>query len=295
MPPAEEVRGRAVSWMIAAGSAIGFAFLTKMAQGLLVLPAFGLVYLIASPLRIRARIGHLLAAAGSMIVSAGWFIALVELWPAAARPYIGGSTNNSLWELALGYNGLSRILGGAGGGVGGGGGGGAGGGNTSFGGATGILRMFGTAFGSQISWFIPAALLALVAGLVISGRAPRVDKARASLIIWGGWLVASMLVFSFMSGTIHPYYSVALAPAIGALVGIGATMLWRRRDRSSGPRRAGDHDRWHCGLGLRPDESGRRRLADLAGLDDAHRRRARRDHDRDRLRATEEVRWWPGP
>jgi 4-amino-4-deoxy-L-arabinose transferase-like glycosyltransferase len=58
------VRSGALYWMVLAGSAIGFAFLTKTFQGLLVLPAFGLVYLIASPLRLRTRIGHLLAAAG---------------------------------------------------------------------------------------------------------------------------------------------------------------------------------------------------------------------------------------
>jgi 4-amino-4-deoxy-L-arabinose transferase-like glycosyltransferase len=217
------VRSGALHWMVLAGSAIGFAFLTKMFQGLIVLPAFGLVYLIASPLRLRTRIGHLLAAAGSMIVSAGWFVALVELWPAAARPYIGGSTGNSLWELALGYNGLSRIFGGAGNG------GGMGGGNTGFGGAIGITRMFGTAFGSQVSWFIPTALLALLAGLLITRRARRTDRERAGLILWGGWLIVTMIVFSFMSGTVHPYYAVALVPAIGALVAIGGRQLWQRR------------------------------------------------------------------
>jgi 4-amino-4-deoxy-L-arabinose transferase-like glycosyltransferase len=217
------VRSGALHWMVLAGAAIGLAFLTKMFQGLLVLPAFGLVYLIASPLRLRTRIGHLLAGAASMIVSAGWFVALVELWPAAARPYIGGSTGNSLWELALGYNGLSRIFGGAGNG------GSMGGGNTGFGGATGITRMFGTAFGSQVSWFIPAALLALLAGLLISRRASRTDSERAGLILWGGWLIITMIVFSFMSGTVHPYYAVALAPAIGALVAIGGKQLWQSR------------------------------------------------------------------
>ena len=99
-----------------------------MGQALLVVPAFGLVYLVAGPTRLRTRILQLLAALVAMIVSAGWFIALVELWPAADRPYIGGSTNNSLLELALGYNGIGRLVGGSG--NGGGGGGGGGGGNT---------------------------------------------------------------------------------------------------------------------------------------------------------------------
>ncbi len=213
----------ALRWMVLAGSAIGFAFLTKMAQGLLMLPAFGLVYLIASPLRLRARIGHLLAATGAMIVSAGWFVALVALWPAGSRPFIGGSTNNSLWELALGYNGLGRIFGS------GGGNGGTGGGGGGFGGTAGILRMFNTSFGTQISWLIPAALIALIVGLVATIKSPRTDTVRAGLILWGGWLVVTMAVYSFMSGTIHPYYAVALTPPIAALIAVAGTELWQRR------------------------------------------------------------------
>ncbi|MDO9378680.1 MAG: glycosyltransferase family 39 protein [Nocardioidaceae bacterium] len=218
-------RSRALRWMLLAGTAIGFAFLTKMAQGLLVLPAFGLVHLLAASTSVRTRIGHLLAAAAAMVVSAGWFIALVALWPAASRPFIGGSTNNSLWELAVGYNGLGRILGGSGNG-----GGGGGGQNTMFGGSSGITRMFGTAFGAQVSWLVPAALVALVAVLLLTRRAGRTDRTRAGIVLWGSWLLVTVAVFSFMSGTIHPYYAVALVPAIGALVGIGGSYLWTHRD-----------------------------------------------------------------
>jgi 4-amino-4-deoxy-L-arabinose transferase-like glycosyltransferase len=215
---------RALRWLVLAGIALGFAFLTKLMQGMLVLPAFVAVYLIASPNRLGKRLLHLLGAAAALIVSAGWFVVLVELWPASARPYIGGSTDNSLWELALGYNGLSRILGGAGNGGAGGGGG------RGFGGTSGLLRMFNSSFAGEIGWLLPAALIALVVGLVLAGRAPRTDKLRAAMILWGAWLVVSAGVFSFMSGTIHPYYAVALVPAIGALIGIVATRLWGRRD-----------------------------------------------------------------
>ncbi len=219
----DSLRARsALRWMVLAGALIGVAFLTKMAQGLLVLPAFGLVYLVASPLRLRARIGHLLAATGALVVSAGWFVALVELWPASARPYIGGSTDNSLWELAIGYNGLGRLLGGSGNGGGGGGGG--------FGGTAGLTRLFNSAFATQVSWLVPAALVALVAGLAVTRRAPRTDRTRAALLLWGAWLVVTALVFSFMSGTIHPYYSVALAPAIAATIAVGGRGLWVRRE-----------------------------------------------------------------
>ncbi len=210
-------------WLALAGVAIGFAFLTKMGQALLVLPAFTLVYLIAAPTSFRRRILHLFGALGALVVSAGWYVALVELWPASSRPYIGGSTNNSLLELALGYNGLGRLLGGSGNG-------GGGSTNTGFGGSTGITRMFGSAFGSEISWLLPAALIALVGGLWLTRRAPRTDLVRAGLVLWGGWLLVTAGVFSFMSGTIHPYYAVALAPAIGGLVGMGVFIAWKQRD-----------------------------------------------------------------
>jgi 4-amino-4-deoxy-L-arabinose transferase-like glycosyltransferase len=214
-------------WLAFTGVLLGFGFLTKMMQAFLVLPAFALVYLVAAPAGLGKRIRDLLIAGAALVVSAGWFVALVSLWPASSRPYIAGSTNNTLWELALGYNGLGRILGGSGNR----GGGGGGGQNTGFGGATGIGRLFGTAMGTEISWLLPAALIALVGVLVATWRAPRTDRARAAALMWGGWTLVTGLTFSFMSGTIHPYYTVALAPAIAALVAIGGRVLWLSRAR----------------------------------------------------------------
>jgi 4-amino-4-deoxy-L-arabinose transferase-like glycosyltransferase len=216
-------------WLVAAGAAVGFGFLTKMGQALLVVPAFGLVYLVAGPARLRTRLLQLGAALVAMVVAAGWYIALVELWPAADRPYIGGSTTNSLLELALGYNGIGRLLGGSGNGGGGGGGGPGGSGNTAFGGSAGITRLFTGEIALEVSWLLPAALVLLVAGLGVTLRASRTDRFRAALLLWGGWTLVTGVVFSFMSGTMHPYYTVALAPGIAALVGVGAVAFWRRR------------------------------------------------------------------
>lgn len=217
-------------WLLLAGSAVGFAFLAKMMQAFLPLPGFVLVYLICAPTPLRRRLLQLVGALGALIVSAGWWIAIVELWPASSRPYIGGSENNSILELVLGYNGLGRILGGDGNGGGGGGpGGGGGNSNSSFGGATGITRLFRDEMGNEISWLLPAALIALVVGLIVVRRAPRTDRVRASLILWGGWLIGTGLTFSFMKGTVHPYYTVALAPSVAALVAIGGHALWTRR------------------------------------------------------------------
>jgi 4-amino-4-deoxy-L-arabinose transferase-like glycosyltransferase len=211
-------------WLVLAGLLLGFAFLTKMMQAFLVLPGFGVAYLWAGPARLRRRLWQLLAGLGGVIVGAGWWIAVAELTPAADRPYFGGSTNNNILELALGYNGLGRLDGSETGSIGGGGGGG---GGSAFGGATGVFRLFQSEFGGQVSWLIPAALLSLAALVWVSRRAPRTSRVRAFALLWGGWLLVTGLVFSFMQGIIHPYYMVALAPAIGALVGVGSIALLR--------------------------------------------------------------------
>ncbi|MCE0537098.1 glycosyltransferase family 39 protein [Kineosporia rhizophila] len=219
-------------WVLLAGTALGFAFLTKMLQGWLIVPALGLAYLVCAPAPVKRRILQLLGGLVAMVVSCGWWIAAVSLWPAGSRPYIGGSENNSVLELVFGYNGLGRIFGGDGNGGGGGGGMGGTGGQagSSFGGATGLNRLFGSEMGNQISWLLPAALIALVAGLLITARRPRTDRTRAALIVWGGWLLTVGLIFSYMKGTIHPYYTVALAPAIAALIAVGGTALWQARN-----------------------------------------------------------------
>jgi 4-amino-4-deoxy-L-arabinose transferase-like glycosyltransferase len=206
-------------WLVLAGLLLGFAFLTKMAQAFLVLPGFGIAYLWAGPARLGRRIWQLLAGLGGVIVGAGWWIAIAQLTPAADRPYFGGSTDNNILELALGYNGLGRLDGSETGSIGGGGGG------SSFGGATGVFRLFQSEFGGQVSWLIPAALISLGALLWISRRAPRTSRVRSFALLWGGWLLVTGVVFSYMQGIIHPYYMVALAPAIGALVGVGAISL----------------------------------------------------------------------
>ncbi len=232
-------RGR-TGWLLLAGAAVGFGFLTKMLQAFLVVPAFALAYLIAAPTPVRRRVLQLLASGATLIAAGGWWVAVVELLPASARPYVGGSTDNDILQLALGYNGLSRLTGGSGpgggpsgGGPSGGGpsGGGPGGaGNLGFGGAPGVLRMFGDSFGTQISWLLPAALIGLAAGLWWRRAAPRTDRVRAALLLWGGWLLVTAGVFSLMSGIVHAYYSIALAPAVAATVAVSGRELWRHRD-----------------------------------------------------------------
>ncbi|MFE5840334.1 glycosyltransferase family 39 protein [Streptomyces niveus] len=219
------LEGARTRWLVWAGVAMGFAFLTKTLQAFVILPPLALVYAVCAPTSVRRRIGQLAAAGLALVVSGGWWVAIVELWPAASRPYIGGSQNNSFLELTFGYNGLGRINGEEVGSVGGGGGGG------RRGGESGLGRMFSDGIGGQISWLLPAALFLLVVGLVLTWRARRTDTTRAAFLVWGGALLMTAGVFSFMAGIFHEYYTVALAPYIAALVGMGATLLWEERSK----------------------------------------------------------------
>lgn len=219
-------------WLVTAASFIGFAFLTKMLQALVVVPGFALVYLIAAPTSLRRRLLQLLAAGAALVLSAGWWVAIVALWPASSRPYIGSSQDNSILSLIFGYNGFGRLTGNETGSVIGGqtfGGGGAPAPRGGMWGPTGITRLFNGEMGGQISWLIPAALIAIVGLLIVTLRARRTDRIRAATVLWGSWLVVTGLVFSFAAGIIHPYYNVVLAPPIGALIGIGSVRLWQSR------------------------------------------------------------------
>jgi 4-amino-4-deoxy-L-arabinose transferase-like glycosyltransferase len=204
-------------WLFLCGMLLGFAFLAKMLQAFLVAPGFAVAYLWAGPAGWGRRLWQLVLAGVGIVVGAGWWVLAAQLTPAADRPYFGGSTNNNILQLTIGYNGLGRLDGNETGGLG----------NT--GGATGVFRLFQSQFGGQVSWLLPAALIGLLFMVWASWRAPRTDRTRAAAFIWGGWVIVTGGVFSYMQGIIHPYYMIALAPGIGALVGIGAVALWQAR------------------------------------------------------------------
>jgi 4-amino-4-deoxy-L-arabinose transferase-like glycosyltransferase len=204
-------------WLVFAMGLIGTGFITKMMQAFLVVPGFALVYLIAGPPKLARRIGQLLMAAVALVVSAGWWVVAVELTPAADRPYIGGSQDNNLFNLIFGYNGFGRITGSEAGSA------------ANQWGPIGWDRLFLPSFGSQISWLIPGALVLMLVTLWFTRRGDRTDRVRAAAILWGSWLLVTAFLLSYAKGIIHPYYTVALAPAVGALVGIGTVVAWRNR------------------------------------------------------------------
>ncbi|GGM03302.1 glycosyl transferase [Dactylosporangium sucinum] len=218
-------------WLVLAGACVGFGFLTKMLQALLVLPAFALTYLMFAPTPVGRRVRQLLLGGAAMVASAGWWVAIVELTPARLRPYVGGSTDDNVLQLALGYNGFGRLTGNEIAGFDGR--------RLGFDGP-GWGRMFDATTGGQIAWLLPAALVLCVAGFVLAGRsaaAPtQAGRWRAAYVLWSGWLVVTALVLSLMHGIFHPYYTLALAPAVAALAGMGVHTLWRLRCDRAGSR-----------------------------------------------------------
>ncbi|WP_167097462.1 glycosyltransferase family 39 protein [Mycobacterium sp. DL592] len=220
-------------WLLLCGGCVGLGYLTKQLEVALVLPALAIGYLWAGPRSLAIRGSHLLAALGAAVMAAGWWVLLVELWPVGDRPWIGGTQHNSILELTLGYNGFGRLNGDEPGSVG------ALGVSSSIhpGGRTaahpwgqpGVGRLFEPAQIGGIGWLLPTALVLAVAMLIWRARAPRHDLARAEVVVWTLWLVTTATVFSFMAGIFHPYYTVALAPSIAAIVGIGTSVCWQHR------------------------------------------------------------------
>jgi 4-amino-4-deoxy-L-arabinose transferase-like glycosyltransferase len=211
--------------LVLAGVLLGLGFNTKLVQAWLVVPAFALVYAAAGPPPgLGRRLGQLGAALAALLVSSFWWIAAVTVWPASARPYVGGTADNSVLDLLFGYNGIGRVAGGEGNPTAGLPGGAQGG---RYGGSPGPLRLFDGVIGGQVSWLLPLAVVGLVAGLWLARGAPRTDRARAGWLLWGGWTATCAAVFSQARGIFHPYYTVQLAPGIAALAGAGAVALWQ--------------------------------------------------------------------
>ena len=239
---------RRARWMYIAGALCGVGFLTKLLAAGLVMPGLWLGYLIAAKHPWRQRIVHLvLAAVAFAAVSAIWVVP-TQIVSLDNRPYVGGSTNGSSWNLITGYNGLGRVTGndaGNGGFPGGGRppggfpGGGIPGATTGassfrvdeFGGSPRLDRLFNNGMGDQVAWLIPVAVSSMLGAGAIALRRRRLDARLGSLALWAGWAGVTYVLFALAKGTFHNYYVSLLAPALAALTGIGVATV-----RSAGRR-----------------------------------------------------------
>ncbi|HEY4017653.1 MAG TPA: glycosyltransferase family 39 protein [Pseudonocardiaceae bacterium] len=224
--------GKGTGWLVSAGVFVGLAFFAKMLAGWILLPALAITYL-AAPISWPKRLLRLLlAGVVTAVVSLAWPI-MIGLWPAGDRPYIGSTSDNSIWQLIFGYNGFGRVAGGSIGSLGSLG-------STygsQFSAAAGPLRLFGSSLAGQIGWLLPLALATVLGAIIVLARKRGgTPQQRAGWLLWGGWLIVAGLVFSFAGGIFHRYYTVELAPAIAALaaVGLSACWGWYRAGRAAG-------------------------------------------------------------
>ncbi len=220
-----------VGWLLASLTLVGIGFNAKMLAAFVVLPTFYTVYLLFAPVSLRARALRL--ALGSLVLAmvSGFWIAAVDLTPPAQRPIVGGSRNNTALDLALGYNGLERLIGGpatlpgplktpdgttstAGG-------------QLAFHASAGWARLGTRGLATQAMWLLPFTLAAGLAALI--ARRSRAEIAAA--LLWLGWFITHAVVFSFSRGVMHRYYFVMLAPPLAALTGIGGALFFESTRR----------------------------------------------------------------
>ena len=244
-------RGR-LAPLLASAAFVGVGFNTKMLVALGILPAFGLVYVLGVASPWRARLSRLAAAFAVLAaVSVSWGL-VVDLTPAENRPFVGGSRDNSVSGLVLGYNGLERVLdlgpttgaspvagyipGPDRAGM------------PGFGGRPGPLRLANQELAGQITWLIPIAAIGAVAAAALEILRRPLAPRHLSILLWAVWLGSYAVVFSFSRGIIHPYYLSVIAPPAAALFGVGASAL----REASGRGRGGDR-----GTARRLDPDGR--------------------------------------
>jgi 4-amino-4-deoxy-L-arabinose transferase-like glycosyltransferase len=212
------LEGGRARWLVLAGVCVGLGFETKMLVALVVVPGIAAAWLWLAPAA-RGRVHalrQLLAGGGAMLLVGGAWPLLVELTPAVDRPWISGTSDNSILSLIFEYNGLGRVDGQTGGP----------GGTASsmFGGATGPLRLLNSALGGQAGWLLGFALVGGV-GILVASRLRRTDARSGWLLAVGGAFATTAVLFSFASGIFHPYYVSLLAPFVAALTGAGAAQM----------------------------------------------------------------------
>ena len=210
--------------LIFAGLAIALAFQQYMIMAWAIWPALALAWWFGISNRDRLkRVLDLAIAGGISAVASVLWILTVWLTPATQRPYIGNTLHNNPWEMVFGYNALGRF------------------GNSGkmaglrtgavsfktftppFSGHPAVIRLFYHQVIGQISWLIPATLIAVVY-LAIRGRH------RPHLIAFGVWFVSFAVMFSAVSG-MHQYYTATLAIPMALLVAVAAYDAYQEANR----------------------------------------------------------------
>jgi 4-amino-4-deoxy-L-arabinose transferase-like glycosyltransferase len=237
--------------LLLAMALVGVGFNVKMLAAFVVLPTFVAVYWLGAAVSWRRRLADLVL--GGLVlaaVSLPWMIAY-DLTPAAQRPFVGSSPQNSMLDLAVGHNGVGRFVrlwpagrtvradetivprrAGAGA-------------TTSAAAAEGYARLFVRApvgplrlgdglLAAQAEWLLPLALVGVV-GLGRGGRRLPLPPARLGLLLWTGWAVTYAVVYSWAGGIFHFYYLSTLGPPLAALAAAGLVDLWRRYREGGAP------------------------------------------------------------
>jgi 4-amino-4-deoxy-L-arabinose transferase-like glycosyltransferase len=204
--------------LVFAGLWIGIAFQAKMLEAWVVLPAFGLAYVLGRADGLAHKLRQVVVAglvAG--VVSLSW-MTIVTLTPAANRPYVDGSQHDSVYQQVFVYDGFGRtsqqaayqqflggihlnpeVLNGP---------------------SPAWNRLVRGDVGRDTGWLLPAALVVGVGGLF--------TRRRSYFILWTGWMIPMVVVFSDVF-IFHSYYTAALSPPIAAILGAGTAGLWASR------------------------------------------------------------------
>ncbi len=218
------VTGQQRKWVYA-GIWVGLAFEAKMIEAWLILPALALAYFLGGPGSIGRKSRQILVGGlVALVVSLAW-MTVVTLVPSSDRPYVDGSSNDSVYQQVFVYNGFGRV-----------------GEQTPdqnlaakgvipksiLGAPPGWNRLFDGEFGREAGWLLPASLVIGIGGLF--------TRHRSYFVLWAGWLATLVVVFS-VSEQINSGYTAAFSPPIAAIVGAGAQMLWVSRLRVTFARR----------------------------------------------------------
>ncbi|MBT2532068.1 glycosyltransferase family 39 protein [Arthrobacter sp. ISL-48] len=219
------VRARYFLW---AAFVLGLAFMTKQLQGLLVLPSLGVAYLCWFQAPWRKKIGQTIAAIGTLAVTGGIWMLVVDAVPAQLRPFVGGSPTNSVLELTLAYNGVDRVI------------------QKGDDASTnlvpqqfrqvesdaGIARLLNPNYGQEIGWLLVCGVVCALTVLLLWKLLSKTPETRATAFVATSWFLVTFLMLCFMGDQIHTYYTAALAPPLSLVIGVAVDLYVKHR-RSS--------------------------------------------------------------